>query len=55
MPIDKNSTYNSWQETNYLLYNVHNREALNESLNQLSNGKSHVLTPEEFKATKTHK
>lgn len=42
--------YNSWLETNYLLGNKKNLDAITESLNQLKDNDSNVLTPEEFKA-----
>ena len=41
--------YNSWQETNYLLGNEANREALAKSIAQLSSkDQQKLLTPEEF-------
>ncbi|WEV40462.1 type II toxin-antitoxin system Phd/YefM family antitoxin [Lactobacillus sp. ESL0681] len=44
------SEYNSWQETNYLLASQKNRNALQNSINQLDkpDSKSHLLTPIEF-------
>jgi antitoxin YefM len=39
--------YNSWQETNYLLGNKANQDALAHSINQLGK-EQHLLTPEEF-------
>ncbi|WEV43088.1 type II toxin-antitoxin system Phd/YefM family antitoxin [Lactobacillus sp. ESL0684] len=44
------SEYNSWQETNYLLASQKNRNALQNSINQLDkpDSKSHLLTPTEF-------
>lgn len=41
--------YNSWQETNYLLRDKANRDALSKSIAQLDNkSKQKLLTPEEF-------
>ncbi|KRK89402.1 type II toxin-antitoxin system Phd/YefM family antitoxin [Lentilactobacillus sunkii] len=40
--------YNSWQETNYLLKTDANRKAIRESLSQLDDNNSKVLTPEDW-------
>lgn len=47
--------YNSWQETNYLLKTDANRKAIRESLSQLDDNNSKVLTPEDWaKMVKQH-
>lgn len=40
--------YRSWNETNYLLATDANKQALDESIKQLDDGDSKLLSPEEF-------
>ena len=45
--------YNSWQETNYLLQNKANRDALAHSISQWGDNE-HLLTPDEFEEQATN-